>query len=234
MELHADKLTVRRGARLVLHGVDCVLPAGTRALVLGRSGAGKTTLLKALAGLVPASEGSVRWDTQEVARLSSAERRARQAAFGMVFQTDALFDSLTVRQNVLLPLRRRRVPEEAAQARATEVLRAVGLLEAADTLPERLSGGMKKRAGMARALAARPSVLLADDPFAGLDPGTARQVARVLLEVAGSGTLLVAAPDAPAELPLPRWLYLRDGRLVHDGPPAPELEAPSSSDEVLA
>jgi phospholipid/cholesterol/gamma-HCH transport system ATP-binding protein len=232
MELRADRLTVRRGARSVLREVDCVLPPGSRALVLGRSGAGKTTLLKALAGLVPASAGSVRWDGQEVARLSAAERRTRQAAFGMVFQTDALFDSLTVRQNVLLPLRNRGVGQEEAHARAGEVLQAVGLLEAADVLPERLSGGMKKRAGIARALAARPSVLLADDPFAGLDPGTARQVARVLLEVAGSGTLLVVAPDAPAELPLPRWLYLRDGRLVHDGPPAPELESPT--DEVLA
>ena len=232
MELRADRLTVRRGTRTVLRQVDCVLPPGTRALVLGRSGAGKTTLLKALAGLVPSSEGSVRWDGQEVARLSAAERRARQAAFGMVFQTDALFDSLTVRENVLLPLRNRGVGPEEAEARAREVLQAVGLREAANALPERLSGGMKKRAGIARALAARPSVLLADDPFAGLDPGTARQVARVLLEVAGSGTLLVVAPDAPAELPLPRWLYLRDGQLVHDGPPAPELESPS--DEVLA
>jgi phospholipid/cholesterol/gamma-HCH transport system ATP-binding protein len=232
MELRADRLTVRQGARIVLGHVDCVVPPGTRALVLGRSGAGKTTLLKSLAGLIPASEGMVRWDGQEVARLSPAERRARQAAFGMVFQTDALFDSLTVRENVLLPLRRRHVPPQEAEARAQEVLQAVGLRDAADVLPERLSGGMKKRAGIARALAARPSVLLADDPFAGLDPGTARQVARVLLEVAGSGTLLVVAPDAPAELPLPRWLYLREGRLVHDGPPAPELER--ATDEVLA
>jgi phospholipid/cholesterol/gamma-HCH transport system ATP-binding protein len=232
MDLRADGLTVRYGARTVLASVDCALPPGTQALVLGRSGSGKTTLLKALAGLVPASGGSVRWGGQEVARLSAAERRTRQAAFGMVFQTDALFDSLTVRENVLLPLRNRGVDTAEAEARATEVLQAVGLLEAANALPERLSGGMKKRAGIARALAARPSVLLADDPFAGLDPGTARQVARVLLEVAGSGTLLVVAPDAPAELPLPRWLYLRDGHLVHDGPPAPELESPS--DEVLA
>ena len=232
MELRADRLTVRRGTRSVLREVDCVLPPGSRALVLGRSGAGKTTLLKALAGLVPASVGSVRWDGQEVARLSAAERRTRQAAFGMVFQTDALFDSMTVRHNVLLPLERRRVPREEAEARADEVLRAVGLSEAANTLPERLSGGMRKRAGIARALAARPSVLLADEPFAGLDPGTARQVARVLLEVAGSGTLLVVAPEAPAELPRPRWLYMRDGQLAYDGPPSPEVD--TRVDEALA
>ncbi len=233
MELRADRLTVMLGARTVLGDVGCVLPLGTRALVLGRSGAGKTVLLKALAGLVPPASGAVRWDGEEVARLSPDERRRRQAAFGMVFQTDALFDSLTVRQNVLLPLRRRQVPEDEAQARALEVLSAVGLRDAADTLPERLSGGMKKRAGMARALAARPSVLLADDPFAGLDPGTTRQVARVLLEVAGTGTLIVAVSEVPPDLALPRWLYLRDGRLVHDGPPAPELEM-DPADEALA
>lgn len=232
MELRADGLTVRYGARTVLEDVSCVLAPGTRALVLGRSGSGKTTLLKALAGLIPPTQGRVLWDGHDVARLSAAERRAHQAAFGFVFQTDALFDSLTVRGNVLHPLIRRHVPEAEAGTRADTVLRAVGLADAADTLPERLSGGMKKRAGIARALAARPSVLLADDPFAGLDPGTARQVARVLLEVSGQGTLLVAAPEAPIDLPLPRWLYLRGGRLVHDGPPAPALE--HAPDEVLA
>lgn len=224
MELSAQRLVVERGARRVLREVECVVGLGTRALVLGRSGAGKTLLLKALAGLVVPAEGRVCWDGQEVARLRAAERRARQAAFGMVFQTDALFDSLTVKQNVLLPLERRGVAREEAEARADEVLRAVGLGHAAQALPEQLSGGMKKRAGLARALAARPKVLLADDPLAGLDPGTARQVAQVLLEVAGTGTLLVAAPEPPPELPLPRWLWLREGALVHDGPPAPELE----------
>lgn len=233
MELRANRLTVKLGGRAVLQDVDCALPVGTRALVLGRSGSGKTTLLKVLAGLLPPTSGTVLWEGQDVTRLSQGERRQRQAAFGFVFQTDALFDSLTVRENVLLPLRRRQVPEAEAQARALDVLSAVGLRDAADTLPERLSGGMKKRAGMARALAARPSVLLADDPFAGLDPGTTRQVARVLLEVAGTGTLIVAVSEVPPDLALPRWLYLREGRLVHDGPPAPELEM-DPADEALA
>lgn len=232
MELRADRLSVLRGARPVLRDVSCTLPPGSRVLMLGRSGAGKTTLFKALAGLVTPSSGHVLWNGEDVARMAPAEKRARQAAFGMVFQTDALFDSMTVRRNVLLPLECRRVPRDEAEARADEVLRAVGLTEAADALPERLSGGMRKRAGIARALAARPSVLLADDPFAGLDPGTARQVARVLLEVAGSGTLIIASHDVPPELPLSRWLYLRDGALVYDGPPAPEVEA--RTDEALA
>lgn len=232
MELRAAGLTIRHGPRTVLESTDCLVPPGTRALVLGRSGSGKTTLLKALAGLLLPSLGRVTWDGQDVSKLTAPDRRKAQAAFGFVFQTDALFDSLTVRQNVMQPLLRRHVPEPEARERTDAVLRSVGLADAADTLPERLSGGMKKRAGLARALAARPAVLLADDPFAGLDPGTARQVARVLLDVAGTGTLLVAAPEAPVDLPLPRWLYLRGGRLVHDGAPAPELE--QAPDEALA
>ena len=211
--------------RLSLAGVSAAFAPGTRALVLGRAGAGKTLLLKALAGLVLPTRGEVRWDGEDVAGLSPARRRERQAAFGMVFQTDALFDSLSVLDNVLMPLRRRHFPEAQALARGREVLQAVGLSHAEGTLPENLSGGMRKRVGLARALAARPSVLLADDPFAGLDPGTARQVAAVLLAVAGEGTLLVAAPEPPPELPFGRWLLMREGRLVHDGPPAPrELE----------
>jgi phospholipid/cholesterol/gamma-HCH transport system ATP-binding protein len=222
MDLRATEVEVLHAGRRSLAGVSTAFAPGTRALVLGRAGAGKTLLLKALAGLVLPTRGEVRWDGEDVAQLGPARRRERQAAFGMVFQTDALFDSMSVLDNVLLPLRRRRVPEAQALQRGEQVLAAVGLSHAAQTLPELLSGGMRKRAGLARALAASPSVLLADDPFAGLDPGTARQVASVLLEVAGDGTLLVAAPEPPPELPFPRWLVLRAGELVHDGPPSPE------------
>ena len=181
--------------------------------------------------------------------MAPAAKRARQAAFGMVFQTDALFDSLTVRRNVLLPLERRRVPREEAEARADEVLRAVGLAEAANTLPERLSGGMRKRAGIARALAARPSVLLADEPFSGLDPGTARQVARVLLEVAGSGSLIViggavaaiklfpkeTASAAPVQVEIPALAPEERARLEQWWELQPKVEmpiAPSSGVKV--
>src|SRR5690242_11651714 len=94
MELRADRLSVRQGERPVLRDVDCILPPGSRVLVLGRSGAGKTTLFKALAGLLAPASGRVLWNGEDVARMAPAGKRARQAAFGMVFQTDALFDSL--------------------------------------------------------------------------------------------------------------------------------------------
>jgi phospholipid/cholesterol/gamma-HCH transport system ATP-binding protein len=137
----------------------------------------------------------------------------------MVFQSDALFDSMSVLENVLLPLVKRQVPRAEAEGRAREVLSRVGLEAAASKRPESLSGGMKKRVGVARAIVSRPSVLLADDPFAGLDPATERSIGELLLEVSSGCTLIAALPDPSPALPLPRVLRFENGRLVHDGGP---------------
>jgi phospholipid/cholesterol/gamma-HCH transport system ATP-binding protein len=132
----------------------------------------------------------------------------------MIFQTDALFDSMSVLDNVLLPLTQREVPGEEAQARAAEALRRVGLFAHARKKPADLSGGMRKRAGIARALASRPEVVLADDPFAGLDPETEQQIAELLLEVSQGKTLIVALPDPIDALPAKRTLLIQAGRLA--------------------
>src|SRR6185503_8423064 len=116
--------------------------AGSHTVVCGRAGSGKTTLLKALAGLVRPNEGHVRWGETDAAALDLVARRKAQAAFGMVFQTDALFDSMTVRDNVMLPLVKRGVSESEARARCDEALARVGLTAAAEKRPEHLSGGM--------------------------------------------------------------------------------------------
>src|SRR5262245_3236543 len=125
MHLAAQGLTVQLQGRPALDGVSVDLPAGTQALVLGRSGAGKTVLLKARAGLVPAALPAIRWNGRGVDRRALAER---QSAFGMVFQSDALFDSATVRQNAEYPLLRRGAAPAEASTRADEALEAVGLL----------------------------------------------------------------------------------------------------------
>jgi phospholipid/cholesterol/gamma-HCH transport system ATP-binding protein len=153
----------------------------------------------------------VLWDEVSVARRGEVERRAAQVAFGMIFQSDALFDSLTVLDNVLLPLRKRRVPEAEARARAIAALERVGLGHALEKRPENLSGGMKKRAGVARAIVARPAVLIADDPFAGLDPVTEQSIADLLMEVSEGRTLIVALPDPVASLPVERAVKLVGG-----------------------
>jgi phospholipid/cholesterol/gamma-HCH transport system ATP-binding protein len=222
MELALDRVTVQYDERVALKAVSASFPLGTHALVTGPAASGKTTLVKVLAGLLAPTEGAVLWDGRSVASLTLAERRRQQSQLGMVFQSDALFDSMSVLGNVMYPLIRRRVPEKDARLRAAVVLEQVGLADAADRLPETLSGGMRKRAGIARAIVAEPAVLFADDPLAGLDAETAAQVAALFASVSKKRTLIVCAPEPlPDEmgLPLPRWLILDEGQLVHDGAP---------------
>lgn len=214
MRLSTEHLELRFGPVVALRDVSLDFPAGSRTVLWGPAGGGKTSLLKCVAGLARPSAGHVWWDEADVAALDTQGRRALQVRFGMVFQSDALFDSLSVLDNVLLPLLKRRVPRAEALDRAHEALRRVGLLEAAGKRPENLSGGMKKRCGVARAIVARPQVLLADDPFAGLDPITERSIADLLLEVSEGRTLIVALPDPVESLPLPRRVHFREGAVV--------------------
>jgi len=214
MRLSTHQLSLHFGAVHALKDLTLDFPVGSRTVLWGPAGGGKTSLLKCLTGLVAPSMGEVWWDDVPVTKRTAQEKRDAQVAFGMVFQSDALFDSLTVADNVLLPLRKRRVPEAEAQERAHEALRRVGLTEAAQKHPENLSGGMKKRAGVARAIVARPQVLLADDPFAGLDPVTERSIAELLLEISEGRTLIVALPDPVASLPSQRTIRLVGGQVA--------------------
>lgn len=224
MNVRCEHLSVRYGDELTaLKDVTLSLPVGSRALLLGRAASGKTTLLKALAGLLLPATGAVLWDQDSTATLTVEQRRLRQAEIGFVFQTDALFDSMSVLDNVLLPLLKRRVPKAEAKDRAIAALSAVKLEAAADKRPEELSGGMRKRAGIARAIVARPALLLADDPLAGLDPSTALHVTETLAEVSEGKTLVVSLPEPVRGLESERWLFLERGRLLHDGGPRPEL-----------
>ncbi|MBM4378494.1 MAG: ATP-binding cassette domain-containing protein [Deltaproteobacteria bacterium] len=223
MRMDCERVGVLHGPARALAEVSLSLAPGEHVLLCGPAGSGKTTLLKVLAGLLRPTSGAVRWDGEDVAHLDEAGRRRRQASLGMVFQTDALFDSRTVLENVLLPLHNRGVGREEARARAEAALEAVGLLQAARMRPEALSGGMRKRAGIARALVVAPEVLFADDPLAGQDPATARALCELLDRQAAGRTLVVSSPEPPPVLTIQRWWVVDGGRLVHDGPPAPAL-----------
>ncbi|MGV3623905.1 MAG: ABC transporter ATP-binding protein [Archangium sp.] len=212
MRLSTHQLSLQFGAVRALDELSLEFDEGSRTVIWGPAASGKTSLLKCLAGLVVPTLGEVRWDDVDVKTLSADQRRSAQVNFGMVFQSDALFDSLSVLENVLLPLRKRRVSEEEAQMRAREALKRVGLENAADKKPETLSGGMKKRAGVARAIVARPSVLLADDPFAGLDPKTEKSIADLLIEVSAGKSLIVVLPDPVESLPITRTIRLEPRR----------------------
>ena len=158
------------GENRVLRGVDLTLPRGKSMVVIGGSGTGKSVLLKCILGLVRPDAGTITLDGQDVAR---AERDAFLARFGMLFQGGALFDSLKVWENVAFRLMRgaKALPKEQARAIALEKLRRVGLTAAvADQFPAELSGGMQKRVGLARAIAAEPEIIFFDEPTTGLDP----------------------------------------------------------------
>lgn len=213
MNLTCEHISVRFGPGLALGDVNLSLPFPSRVRIEGPAGSGKTTLLKVLAGLIAPSEGRLLWEGSEVAQLSRAELKRLQAKFGMIFQSDALFDSDSVLGNVMLPLLRRGVSSHEARRRAQEVLESVGLSDATGALPDELSGGMRKRAGIARAVIAQPSILLADDPLAGLDPGTARGVSAVLADASQGRTLIVVSEVPLPLLTLDRVLLLRSGQL---------------------
>lgn len=207
-------LCVDVAGRRSLDELTLELPAPAVAVV-GPAGAGKTTLLKSLCGLVP-YRGEVRLDGEPLPRDGKGLRRAREA-FGFVFQGDALFDDKTALDNVAFPLTRRGVDLPEAVERARAALAAVGLVEAASILPERMSGGMRKRLGIARALVSRPRVLLADDPLAGLDPAAGDRIVDLL---AGAAELLVvAASDLGPFERLCSWtVALAGGRVAYAGP----------------
>jgi len=165
-------LTKRFGDKTVLEGIDLDIMPNTSMVVIGGSGSGKSVLLKCILGLITPDEGTIEIDGKDVLRLDRAEREEVRAHIGMLFQNGALFDSLPVWENVAFGLlARRAVTRGEAKARAVGVLEQVGLAASVgDLWPAELSGGMQKRVGLARAIAAQPDILFFDEPTTGLDP----------------------------------------------------------------
>ena len=191
--IDVENLAVSYGDHLALKEVALEVRRGGVSVIVGGSGSGKTTLLKAIIGLAPISSGRIRLLDRELGELTEAEGRALLQRIGVMFQGGALLNSITVGENVALPLEmhtslKTDLVAEIARTR----LRLVGLEDAADKLPAELSGGMRKRAALARAMAMDPEILFCDEPGAGLDPITAAEIDRLLLTVNESlGTTLV-------------------------------------------
>jgi phospholipid/cholesterol/gamma-HCH transport system ATP-binding protein len=160
------------GPKLVLDGIDLDIGAGESVVVIGGSGTGKSVLVKCILGLLDADAGSIKIDGQEVTRLARGRREALMQKFGMLFQGAALFDSLSVWENVAFGLiQGRGMEREKARDLALKTLGAVGLgPEVGELRPAELSGGMQKRVGLARAIAAEPEIIIFDEPTTGLDP----------------------------------------------------------------
>jgi ABC-type methionine transport system ATPase subunit len=176
-------LTKRYGSHTVLDNIDFTVGPGSIAAVVGPSGAGKSTLFRCVNLLERPTAGTVRVDGQELTNLSRRELRVARRAIGTVFQSANLLRRLTAAQNVALPLRFLGLPDEEVHQRVRELLERVGMLHRANHYPAQLSGGQRQRIGIARGLATRPSVLLADEATSGLDPETTTSILRLLAEL---------------------------------------------------
>jgi putative ABC transport system ATP-binding protein len=206
------------GSTPVLFDVSLDLYAGEIALMTGPSGSGKTTLLTLIGALRSVQSGSLRVGGRELAGLSEAERVEVRRGLGFIFQGHNLFESLTARQNVLLALDLHGGDRRENDRRAREVLEQVGLGKHLDKKPGALSGGQKQRVAVARALASRPPLVLADEPTAALDAVTGRQVVDLLKHLAreqGTATVLVTHDSRILEA-ADRIINMVDGRLVSD------------------
>jgi phospholipid/cholesterol/gamma-HCH transport system ATP-binding protein len=213
------------GEKEVLRGISLDVEEGTTFVVLGASGSGKTVLLKHVIGLLKPDRGSVVVDGKEMSSLEGRELTEARGIFGMVFQGAALFDSMTVFDNVAFPVRERerRIGHEELLARVVESLRVVDLGE--DVLPlwpSQLSGGMRKRVSLARALVANPKIVLYDEPTTGLDPITTNSVDAMIgqaKERRGVTSMVISHDIASAFRVADRLAVLYDGRIAAQGTP---------------
>ena len=216
-----DSVSKSFGARAVLKDVTFSIATGTAFVLLGRSGSGKSVTLKMICGLLKADSGSVAVNGTDITKFDSHQLAATRKHIGFLFQSAALFDSITVGENVAFPLRRNTgKTDPEIRDEAQNLLEKVGLGEEYDHLPSELSGGMRKRAGLARALAMEPSILLIDEPSAGLDPITSHEIDQLLIDIKtkNRATLIVVTHNIPSARRIAdRMAFLEDGHLVAQG-----------------
>lgn len=234
-DIRLEHLRVGYGARVVLDDVNAVLPGGKITVVLGESGCGKSTLLRHVIGLSRPMSGRILYGGQDFFALPLRQFRCIRRRFGVLFQDGALLGSLTLAENVGLPLSEHtRLSRRVIREAALRTLGLVGLADFADFYPNELSGGMKKRGGLARAIVTEPPILFCDEPTSGLDPINAAQMDQLLLDMRAAypdRTIVVVSHDLASVTRIAEHvLVLREGRVLFSGTVA-ELNA--SSDAYL-
>lgn len=222
--IEIERVRVEFGRQVLLREVSISIAPGETLVLIGPSGHGKSTLLKVMAGLVEPASGVVRIHGKSRSDMTSAEREALSRTMGMLFQKNALFDSLTAAENVAFPMREiLRSSEAEIEQAVAYYLEAVGLSHAKDLFPDEISGGMQKRLGIARALALKPAIVFYDDPTAGLDPITSRKIVQLVreLQVKMKTTVVAVTNDMNRASQLAdKIAMIVDGELIDCGSPA--------------
>lgn len=223
------------GNKEVLKDINMQLHRGENLVVLGKSGQGKSVNIKLMVGMLRQDAGSLKVFDQEVASLSEDELKDLRIRVGFLFQSGALFDSMSVRQNLDYPLTRvlRIHDKHEREQRISEMLEGVGLLDAIDKMPSDLSGGMRKRIGLARTLIMKPEIMLYDEPTTGLDPITSREISELILQMQQkyhTSSVIITHDMACAKITADRVLVMNDGRFIAEGS-YDELEA--TEDELV-
>lgn len=210
------------GSKEVLKDVNMDLYKGENLVVLGKSGSGKSVTIKCMVGLLTQDSGSLKIFDKEVSHLSEDKLKELRVKVGFLFQSAALYDSMTVEQNLEFPLTRvlKLTDKNDIKHRIVEVLEAVGLLDAIDKMPSDLSGGMRKRIGLARTLILKPEIMLYDEPTTGLDPITSREISKLMLQVQQkyqTSSIIITHDMACAKITADRVLVLSDGVFIAEG-----------------
>lgn len=217
-----QNLKIKFGALEVLKGVSLQLFKGENLVVLGKSGTGKSVLIKCIVRLLNSDEGTINVLGDEVNALKSAELEDLRKKIGFLFQSGALYDSMTVRQNLEFPLRRikKGISESEIQEKIAEALENVGLPDAIDKMPSELSGGQKKRISLARTIIVDPSIMLYDEPTTGLDPVTSHEISLLINDIQKkykTASIIITHDIECAKTVANRIIMLKEGEVYKEG-----------------
>jgi len=210
------------GNNSILKGINLELNKGEDLVILGRSGSGKSVTIKCIVGLVKADQGSIQISGNEITQLKYDDLNNLRVKIGFMFQNGALYDSMSIRQNLKFTLKHhtRDLSEEAIESEIIEALESVGLKDAIDKMPAELSGGMQKRIALARALIIKPEIILYDEPTSGLDTITAREISELILDVQKkykTSSIIITHDMACAKITANRILILKEGEIIAEG-----------------